>query len=387
VANVFSKAQPEYDLEVAVKMISDPSGARRTAASIIVSFESPENFLALTVDALQKTWTLCWVCGGPSELATILNEVEEPSIRAGAFYSVLIQVRAGAISVDINSIPVFTAVKIPEAASKGSLVGVLAANSKFAIKGWKIRAVGAGSYAGTRGGFKKLDLAIAMKVQPTIPRAAGGAGATTSASSASAPSSSATSPPPPPKGIKSLSDYITSSAAVSPNRLGPPPLPLGGGGPGKPRNLTYADLASEQSSDHEDDKIRTSCNDYESDLLHRQSSTSMQISTPNAAANFSNSQDNKIAKCTLALFERHDKALVQSIMCDIVKRDLGVSFDDIAALNDAKRLLNEAIVLPLIMPEFFTGIREPWKGVLLFGYARYYTVYSIKSHFKCHWDC
>jgi katanin p60 ATPase-containing subunit A1 len=24
-------------------------------------------------------------------------------------------------------------------------------------------------------------------------------------------------------------------------------------------------------------------------------------------------------------------------------------------------------VLPLVIPEFFVGIREPWKGVLLFG--------------------
>ena len=44
-----------------------------------------------------------------------------------------------------------------------------------------------------------------------------------------------------------------------------------------------------------------------------------------------------------------------------------MSFDDIAALDTAKRLLNEAIVLPLMMPELFTGIRKPWQGVLLFG--------------------
>ena len=45
----------------------------------------------------------------------------------------------------------------------------------------------------------------------------------------------------------------------------------------------------------------------------------------------------------------------------------GVHWDDIAGLSDAKRLLEEAVVLPLWMPGFFTGIRRPWKGVLMFG--------------------
>jgi hypothetical protein len=62
-----------------------------------------------------------------------------------------------------------------------------------------------------------------------------------------------------------------------------------------------------------------------------------------------------------------DSAIVEQIERDIIDRDLGVTFDDIAALDTAKRLLNEAVVLPLLVPEFFTGIREPWKGVLLFG--------------------
>ncbi|PNH08795.1 Katanin p60 ATPase-containing subunit A-like 1 [Tetrabaena socialis] len=42
-------------------------------------------------------------------------------------------------------------------------------------------------------------------------------------------------------------------------------------------------------------------------------------------------------------------------------------WDDIAGLEEAKRVLNEALVLPMIMPDFFTGIRRPVKGVLLFG--------------------
>ncbi len=42
-------------------------------------------------------------------------------------------------------------------------------------------------------------------------------------------------------------------------------------------------------------------------------------------------------------------------------------WDDIAGLEEAKRVLEEAVVLPLLMPDYFQGIRRPWKGVLMFG--------------------
>jgi hypothetical protein len=72
-------------------------------------------------------------------------------------------------------------------------------------------------------------------------------------------------------------------------------------------------------------------------------------------------------EATATLLLRHDKNVVDTVMRDVIQRDLGVTFEDIAAVPVAKRLLHEAVILPLIMPEFFTGIREPWKGVLLFG--------------------
>lgn len=36
-------------------------------------------------------------------------------------------------------------------------------------------------------------------------------------------------------------------------------------------------------------------------------------------------------------------------------------------MREAKRLLEEAVVLPMWMPEYFKGIRRPWKGVLMVG--------------------
>lgn len=35
--------------------------------------------------------------------------------------------------------------------------------------------------------------------------------------------------------------------------------------------------------------------------------------------------------------------------------------DQVADLVEAKKLLQEAVVLPLIIPDFFKGIRRPWK--------------------------
>lgn len=52
---------------------------------------------------------------------------------------------------------------------------------------------------------------------------------------------------------------------------------------------------------------------------------------------------------------------------DVVNKNPNVSFDDIAGLDDCKKCLKEAVLLPIMMPHFFTGIRRPWKGVLMFG--------------------
>lgn len=51
---------------------------------------------------------------------------------------------------------------------------------------------------------------------------------------------------------------------------------------------------------------------------------------------------------------------------DMLDASPGVSWDDIAGLAEAKRVLQENVILPLYMPEYFQGIRRPVKVCLIF---------------------
>ncbi|KAG5499766.1 hypothetical protein GH5_03900 [Leishmania sp. Ghana 2012 LV757] len=62
-----------------------------------------------------------------------------------------------------------------------------------------------------------------------------------------------------------------------------------------------------------------------------------------------------------------EEELVQLIEADMHVGKLPVTWDDIAGLEEAKRLLEEAVVYPVLMPDYYQGIRRPWKGVLLYG--------------------
>jgi len=63
----------------------------------------------------------------------------------------------------------------------------------------------------------------------------------------------------------------------------------------------------------------------------------------------------------------YDKDLVEGLERDIVSKNPNVHWHDIAGHDEAKRLLEEAVVLPMLMPDYFKGIRRPWRGVLMVG--------------------
>lgn len=62
-----------------------------------------------------------------------------------------------------------------------------------------------------------------------------------------------------------------------------------------------------------------------------------------------------------------DPKMVDMILNEVLDTSPGVSWDDVAGLEFAKQSVMEAVVWPIQRPDLFTGLRQPSKGLLLFG--------------------
>ncbi|KAJ2952497.1 hypothetical protein O0L34_g6815 [Tuta absoluta] len=62
-----------------------------------------------------------------------------------------------------------------------------------------------------------------------------------------------------------------------------------------------------------------------------------------------------------------DPKMVELIESEIIDKGTPIGWDDIAGLQMAKSVIQEAVVWPLLRPDIFTGLRRPPKGILLFG--------------------
>ncbi|KAL8711032.1 MAG: hypothetical protein Q9220_004413 [cf. Caloplaca sp. 1 TL-2023] len=62
-----------------------------------------------------------------------------------------------------------------------------------------------------------------------------------------------------------------------------------------------------------------------------------------------------------------DETAAKQIFNDIVVSGDEVHWDDVAGLDIAKKALKEAVVYPFLRPDLFLGLREPARGMLLFG--------------------
>ena len=62
-----------------------------------------------------------------------------------------------------------------------------------------------------------------------------------------------------------------------------------------------------------------------------------------------------------------DEAAAKQIFNEIVIQGDEVHWDDVAGLEIAKSALKETVVYPFLRPDLFMGLREPARGMLLFG--------------------
>lgn len=59
--------------------------------------------------------------------------------------------------------------------------------------------------------------------------------------------------------------------------------------------------------------------------------------------------------------------LTAAIADTVVYEKPKVRWEDVANLQTAKSALREAIIIPMLRPDLFSGPRKPWKGILLYG--------------------
>ena len=62
-----------------------------------------------------------------------------------------------------------------------------------------------------------------------------------------------------------------------------------------------------------------------------------------------------------------ESELAGNISDIILTEKPSVRWSDVADLKEAKQALREAVILPMLRPDLFTGARIPWRGILLFG--------------------
>ncbi|KAI5670900.1 hypothetical protein M9H77_11264 [Catharanthus roseus] len=78
--------------------------------------------------------------------------------------------------------------------------------------------------------------------------------------------------------------------------------------------------------------------------------------------------DEKPQRSLLPPFESAEmRTLAESLSRDIIRGSPDIKWETIKGLENAKRLLKEAVVMPIKYPKYFTGLLTPWKGILLFG--------------------
>ena len=426
-ANALTQDQPaganvagvEFNLEVSLKHMK----AANVGSGIIFGFKNIFNFCMLICDVPNKLWELVVVV---EEHYNVIRESVDPNIKENAFQNVLMQIRNDCVSVDVNGRGVFTSVRMSVPGSVtatetlNGLLGVVCKQSKVIMKGWRIsRPASMPPPSNTALAFGTPSSVSPVRVIPVTPAVRPQAQTEIAGMNSSTTSNS--------RRPRSLADMLAErshsagagagagslsqapTAAVAPvtvPRRGPPPVPYGGGGPSSATasiastgtgvstsvsanvNSAANNVGIESRDTSEPNQNLSQYNAtlatardairhiYEEDLRHTEGDTAPPPAiapSPGAlvAAEESASSSSLADAASLQQLRSHlhglmhSTEIVDSILRDIIlPSSISTTFQDIGALSKAKQILQEAVILPVLLPELFVGLREPWKGVL-----------------------
>ena len=102
-------------------------------------------------------------------------------------------------------------------------------------------------------------------------------------------------------------------------------------------------------------------------MINHMKGNSWKDSKPNVAKDNRKNSDESKWEFEDERYKGLDPQLVEKIEGDILQKSPSVTWNEIAGLDFAKKTIKEIIILPLMRPDIFKGIRTPSKGVLLFG--------------------
>ena len=59
--------------------------------------------------------------------------------------------------------------------------------------------------------------------------------------------------------------------------------------------------------------------------------------------------------------------MIEMIKNEVLEVTNTITWDDIAGLEHAKNTIEEIVIFPMLRPDIYKGLRQPAKGILLFG--------------------
>ena len=375
--------QGVYDFAIAIKCTKLLGSDTNLLFTLICGFQSQFVHYSIVADAEARVWSLNRHEHGQETVC--LARSADPELKPNKFYDALVQCRDNVIAVTAGSRVIFQGVPVASGTLRGA-VGLATKRSKLvfrtrdvAVQKTKHVHRSSGRGGAVRGSGGSMAGSRAASQHPRVPKAGGAQEVGSGGGSAFGS----------PRRLESDDDILVtrqSGRGEEPGRMGP-------GAPRPPRRAAPARPGEGRGHERAVDGgsiTRVGCMSIPSKYLsaaqdaglggsegmygHLRVTRGMHVFDGESAegeagghASGKYDDDEQENANHAAPFVGAERRLIDMIERDIVDRELGVTFDDIAALDTAKRLLNEAVTLPLMVPEFFVGVRQPWKGVLLFG--------------------